>query len=116
MGELQQALESQGAGDLGALVGRGAVEDAADRLITPEAFRFAAEQGGLNRTPSAPEIATQLKVLAPDQVCLQSQDVCALTFASREGVWKLVAVETQGLQASGAPGGGLPMQEAWPGG
>ena len=115
IGELQEALDREGAGGLGAALGRGAVEGAADQLITPEAFRFAAEQGGLDRTPSAAEIATQLKVLQPGRVCLQSQGVCALTFASEGGAWKLVAIETQGLQVSGGGPRGLPMEPAWPG-
>lgn len=106
--DLQEALEGQGAGALGAALGRGAVESAADRLITPETFSFAAQQGGITRTPSAAEIASQLKVLDPGRVCLQSQGACALTFASRDGVWKLVAIDTAGLQVSSGGAGRAP--------
>ena len=112
--ELQQALREQGAGGLGAMLGQGAVEGAADRLITPQAFQFVAEQGGMKRTPSAAEIATQLKVLDGDRVCLQAKDACVLTFASSGDVWKLVAVDAEGLQISRGPGGGAPMDQTWP--
>ena len=114
--ELREALEREGAGGVAAALGTGAVEGAADRLISPEAFRLAAEQGGLNRTPSAAEIATQLRVVQPGRVCLPagSGGGCALSFAQRDGVWKLVAIDFQGVRASGGPAAGLPMQRAWP--
>jgi hypothetical protein len=112
--ELQKALEGEGAAGLGAMLGPKALEGAADQLISPEAFKIAAEQGGLDRTPTAAEIATQLKVVEPGRVCLVNNGACALTFADRGGVWKLVAVQTGGVQAGVPPPGGFPMQQAWP--
>ena len=112
--EMQQALAKEDAGGLGAMLGPKALEAAADQLISPEAFRFAAEQGGLSRTPTAAEIATQLKVVEPGRVCLVNKNACALTFADRGGVWKLVEVQAGGTVADGAPAEGLPMQQAWP--
>ena len=113
--ELNEVLQVQGAGPLAGVLGPRAAEAAADRLITPETFTFAAEQGGLNRTPSAAEIATQLKTTDQGRVCLQANGACALTFASQDGVWKLVAIDTAGLQVTGVGGGGPPMQDGWPG-
>ena len=113
--ELNERLQAQGAGGLAGALGPGAVDRAVDRMITPETFSFAAQQGGLNRTPTAAEIATQLKVLDPQRVCLQANGVCALTFAAQGDVWKLVAVDTQGLQVTGAGPGGPPLQDVWPG-
>ncbi|HEX8569186.1 MAG TPA: DUF2939 domain-containing protein [Caulobacteraceae bacterium] len=113
--ELTETLDREGAGGLAGVLGPRAVESAVDQMITPQAFSFAAEQGGLKRTPSAAEIATQLKDVGQGHVCLQANGVCALTFASREGVWKLVQIDTEGLQVTGAGARGLPMQEAWPG-
>jgi hypothetical protein len=115
VGELNEKLQGQGAGALAGVLGPRAVDEAADRLISPEAFSFAAQQGGLERTPTAAELATQLRSAGEGRVCLQANGVCALTFADRSGVWKLVAVDTAGLQVTGAGGGGIPMQEGWPG-
>jgi hypothetical protein len=112
--ELQQALAEEDVGGLGAMLGPKALEAAADQLISPEAFRFAAERGGLGRTPTAAEIATQLKVLEPGRVCLANNGACVLTFADRGGVWKLVEVQTGGVQAGAPPADGFPMQQAWP--
>ena len=112
--EMQQALEREGAGGLGAMLGPKALEAAADQLISPEAFKFAADRGGLGRTPTAAEIATQLKVVEPGRVCLVNNGACALTFADRGGVWKLIEVQTGGVQAGAPPAGGFPMQQAWP--
>jgi hypothetical protein len=114
--EAREALERQGAGALGPALGGGLAEAAVDRMITPEGFKFAAEQGGMSRTPSAPEIATQLRVVGAGRVCLAApQGGCALNFEEKGDVWKLVSIDASAMTvAPGLPGGGA-MQRDWPG-
>jgi hypothetical protein len=97
--QLLAAVREQ-AGPLGAVLGEGLV----DQLLSPEGLRLALEQAGApQRTPTAAEIATQLRTLDNGQVCLpRSKDgPCAVTFARSGEVWKLVAIDTSDLKVGG---------------
>lgn len=84
------------AGPLADMLGGSFANQAADQLIRPESFRLALERSGApSRTPSAPEIATQLRVLEDGRVCLPRapNGPCAITFAEQAEVWRLVAID-----------------------
>jgi hypothetical protein len=93
--QVRGALGGQG-GALGEALGQGLAEGAVDQLLRPESFQLALRQAGApERTPTAAEIATQLRVVEDGRVCLpRSQDgPCAITFAQGAGeVWRLVAI------------------------
>lgn len=82
-------------------VGAGPSEFAMDRMITAQAIRRAETHTGLPPTPTADQLAPLLK--APDKahVCVQdaARTSCALSFARRKGVWRLV-----GMPATDAKG------------
>lgn len=112
----REALRTQVLGQLreeagplaGALSGSFA-EQAADQLIRPESFQMALQQAGAPaRTPTAAEIATQVRVVEDERVCLprSPNGPCAITFADQGGVWKLVAIDVGDVSfGSGAPSG-----------
>jgi hypothetical protein len=98
--QLLEQVKAQ-AGPLGGVLGEGLV----DQLLRPEGFRLALEQAGApQRTPTAAEIATQLRVVENGRVCLpRSQDgPCAITFAQSgsgdAAVWRLVAIDPGDVQ------------------
>jgi hypothetical protein len=80
---------------------RGAfAEQAVDEMIRPETLRKVLEQSGApQRTPTAPEIATQLRTEADGRVCIPSapEGPCAATFARTGDVWRLVAVDARAV-------------------
>ena len=96
-----QAALGGGEGPLAEALGGGLAESAADELLRPESFRLALERAGAPaRTPTAPEIATQLRVLNGGQVCLPQspEGPCAITFAKQGEVWRLVAINAGDVQ------------------
>jgi hypothetical protein len=80
---------------------RGALaEQAVDEMIRPETLRSLLERSGApQRTPTAPEIATQLRTEADGRVCIPSapEGPCAATFARTGDVWRLVAVDARAV-------------------
>lgn len=102
--QVRAALGGQG-GALGAALGQGLAEGAVDQLLRPESFQLALKQAGApERTPTAAEIATQLRVVENGRVCLpRSQDgPCAITFAQGEDeVWRLVAIDAGDVSLGG---------------
>lgn len=98
-----QAALGGGEGALGGALASSMAEGAADQLIRPESFRMALEQAGAPaRTPTAPEIATQLRDLNGGRVCLprSADGPCAITFAKQADVWRLVAIEAGDVQVT----------------
>ena len=96
-----QAALGGGEGPLAGALGGALAESAADQLLQPESFRLALERSGAPaRTPTAAEIATQLRDLDGGKVCLpRSPDgPCAITFAKGGDVWRLVAIEAGDVQ------------------
>ena len=96
-----QAALGGGEGPLAGALGGTLAESAADQLLQPESFRLALERSGAPaRTPTAAEIATQLRVLDGGRVCLPSapDGPCAITFAEQGEVWRLVAINAGDVQ------------------
>ena len=103
LGQVRAAIGDQ-AGPLGDALAQQAV----DQLIRPESFQLALKQAGApDRTPTAAEIATQLRVVENGRVCLpRSQDgPCAITFARTGEDWRLVAIDAGDVDISSGLGG-----------
>lgn len=103
LGQVRAAI-GDSAGPLGGVL----AEQAVDQLIRPESFQLALERAGAPaRTPTAPEIATQLRVVEGGRVCLpRSKDgPCAITFARSGEVWKLVAIDAGDVNIGSGLGG-----------
>lgn len=105
--QARAAIEAQ-AGPLGAMLSGQLDESAVDRLIQPESFRLLLERSGAPaRTPTAAEIATQLRVEGDGRVCLPRAPggPCAVTFAQsgtgEAAVWRLVAINATGVNIGG---------------
>ncbi len=66
---------------------------ALDRMITPRVFHLVDAAGQpLAQAPGADRVAPLIKVIDRDEVCLQAEGACLLTFArSRQG-WRLTAM------------------------
>lgn len=91
LGQVRAAI-----GDSAGPLGGALAEQAVDQLIRPESFKLALDRAGAPaRTPTAAEIATQLRVVEGGRVCLpRSPDgPCAVTFAQRGEDWRLVAID-----------------------
>lgn len=108
--QARAAIEAQ-AGPLGAMLGERLDESTVDRLIQPESFRMMLERSGAPaRTPTAAEIATQLRVEGAGRVCLPRAPggPCAITFAESgtgdAAVWRLVAIDATGVNIGGIGG------------
>lgn len=102
------------AGPLAEALGGSFADQAADQLIRPESFQMALERSGApSRTPTAPEIATQLRVVEDGRVCLPRapNGPCAITFAEQGEVWRLVAIDVGDV---GFGGGAAPARDARP--
>ena len=96
------------AGPFGAALTGSFADQAADQLIRPESFRMALERSGAPaRTPTAAEIATQLRVVEEGRVCLprSPEGPCAITFAERGPDWKLVAIDVGDVSFGSGPAG-----------
>ena len=100
------------AGPFAGALGSPFAQQAADQLIRPESFRAALERSGApSRTPTAPEIATQLRVVDDGRVCLprSPNGPCAITFAEQGQNWRLVAIDVSDVSlADGGFGPGSP--------
>lgn len=73
----------------------GPSDSALDRMIGPDAFHLTLGGAPLAAPPSTAQVATQLKPVAKDRVCLHALDAgqaCLLTFARENGAWRLVAM------------------------
>lgn len=103
LGQVRTAI-----GDSAGPLGGALAEQAVDQLIRPESFQLALERAGAPaRTPTAPEIATQLRVVEGGRVCLprSAEGPCAITFARSGEVWKLVAIDASGIDVGSGFGG-----------
>jgi hypothetical protein len=81
----------------GVVVDGGPSEFALDRMISPGAFRLVEAQTGqvLHVAPKAPAIALMMQVRDRSHVCVgdPGKPRCALSFAKRDGVWRLVGMQ-----------------------
>lgn len=89
------------------VVDGGPSEFALDRRITPSAFHLVEAQTGqaLPLAPTPAQVAALLKVQDRSHVCLQSPKTarCVLSFAKRNGVWRLVAMPAANLVVAVPP-------------
>ena len=93
---------------LGSVLAVAACEQAVDQLIRPESFKLALDRAGAPaRTPTAAEIATQLRVVENGRVCLprSTDGPCAITFAQSGSDWKLVAIDPGDVSIGSGVGG-----------
>jgi len=102
-GQLQAVARQRGLDVAG-----GAADFALDRMIAPEAFRLVRSEDGeaLAAPPSAAQVASLMKPLARDRACLHdlsAEKRCVLTFARRDGGWRLVAMPASDLVISLPP-------------
>ena len=80
----------------------GASDAALDRMITPHAFRLVDAMSGmpLAAAPSRTQVATLLKPLGANRVCVHDQTPeqgCLLTFAKAKAGWRLVGMAPAGF-------------------
>jgi hypothetical protein len=91
----------------GVVVEGGPSEFALDRMISPGAFRLVEAQTGqaLPVAPNAAAIALMLQVKDRTHVCVgdPAKPRCALSFAKREGVWRLVGMQAMDLKIEVPP-------------
>ncbi|MFL5295983.1 MAG: DUF2939 domain-containing protein [Phenylobacterium sp.] len=85
----------------------GASDFALDRMITPEAFRLVEARSGrpVPAAPTAAQVAVLMKVADKSHVCLgdPSQARCILSFAKRDGVWRLTGMQATELKVVALP-------------
>jgi hypothetical protein len=85
----------------------GASEFALDRMITPEAFRLVEARTGqtLPVAPTAAQVAVLMRVQDRGHVCLgqTGQPHCLLSFAKKEGRWRLVGMKATELKVVALP-------------
>jgi len=74
----------------------GASEFALDRMITPQAVRLTAARVGPGwpATPTAAQVVPHMQVADRAHVCLEEAATrrCLLSFAQRDGAWRLVGM------------------------
>ena len=91
----------------GVIVEGGPSEFTLDRMISPAAFRLVEAQTGqvLSHAPNAAEIALIMKVRDKGHVCVgdPSKAACVLSFAKRDGVWRLVGMRATDLRIEVPP-------------
>lgn len=91
----------------GVIVEGGPSEFTLDRMISPGAFRLVEAKTGqvLSHAPNAAEIALIMKVRDKGHVCVgdPSKAACALSFAKRDGVWRLVGMRATDLRIEVPP-------------
>jgi hypothetical protein len=98
---LRRAAGGDAGAILGALLSGKEVDQAADALITPEAFQVVWKRSGLptDHAPGAAELTFVLQRVDDTHVCLPSGKAqrrrCAMTFENQGGVWRLVAVDAK---------------------
>lgn len=91
----------------GVEVDGGPSEFALDRMITPEAFHLVDARTGqpLAAAPTPAQVASMLKVRNSTRVCLDdaTTHACRITFAKRDGGWKLVGMPATDLRIEVPP-------------
>jgi hypothetical protein len=91
----------------GVEVDGGPSEFAIDRMIAPEAFHLVEARTGqpLTAAPTADQVARMLKVRNSTRVCLDdaTTHACRVTFAKRDGGWKLVGMPATDLRIEVPP-------------
>ena len=85
----------------------GPSEFAIDRMIAPEAFHLVDARTGqpLVSGPTVAQVSRMLKVRNSTRVCLDDATThsCRITFAKREGSWKLVGMPATDLRIEVPP-------------
>jgi hypothetical protein len=91
----------------GVEVDGGPSEFAIDRRIAPEAFHLIDQRTGqpLGAGPTPVQVGLMLKVRNSDRVCLDdaTTHACRITFAKRDGGWKLVGMPASDLRIDVPP-------------
>ncbi len=91
----------------GVEVDGGPSEFAIDRMIAPEAFHLVDARTGqpLATAPTPAQVAGMLKVRNSTRVCLDdaATHACRVTFAKRDGGWKLVGMPATDLRIEFPP-------------
>ena len=91
----------------GVEVDGGPSEFAIDRMIAPEAFHLVDARTGqpLITAPTPAQVARMLKVRNATRVCLDdaASHACRITFAKRDGGWKLVGMPATDLRIEVPP-------------
>jgi len=91
----------------GVEVDGGPSEFAIDRMIAPEAFHLVDARTGqpLTAAPTAGQVAAMLKERNSTRVCLDdaTTHACRITFAKRDGGWKLVGMPATDLKIEVPP-------------
>jgi hypothetical protein len=91
----------------GVEVDGGPSEFAIDRMIAPEAFHLVDARTGqpLAAGPTPAQVAAMLKVRNATRVCLDdaTTHACRITFAKRDGGWKLVGMPATDLRIEVPP-------------
>jgi hypothetical protein len=91
----------------GVEVDGGPSEFAIDRMIAPEAFHLVDARTGqpLTAAPTAAQVAAMLKERNSTRVCLDdaTTHACRITFAKRDGGWKLVGMPATDLKIEVPP-------------
>jgi hypothetical protein len=91
----------------GVVVEGGPSDFALDRMITPAAFQLVEAQSGqaLHVAPNATAIALMMQVKDRAHVCVgdPGKPRCALSFAKREGTWRLVGMQATDLKIAVPP-------------
>lgn len=82
-------------------------EFALDRMIAPEAFSLVEARTGqaLPTAPTAAQVAPMMKVSDPGHVCVDdpSRHRCLISFAKRDGIWRLVGMQATDLKIALPP-------------
>ena len=91
----------------GVMVDGGPSDFALDRMISPAAFRLVQANTGqaLSAAPNAAEIALMMQVRDKAHVCVgdSGKPRCPLSFAKRDGVWRLVGMQATDLKIEVPP-------------
>lgn len=91
----------------GVVVEGGPSEFALDRMITPAAFQLVEAQTGraLHVAPNAAAIALMMQIKDRSHVCVgdPGKPRCTLSFAKREGTWRLVGMQATDLKIEVPP-------------
>lgn len=85
----------------------GPSEFALDRMITPDAFSLVEARTGqaLPMAPTAAQVALLMTVRDPNHACVDDPAThrCLLSFAKRDGVWRLVGMRAIDLKIALPP-------------
>jgi hypothetical protein len=91
----------------GVMVDGGPSDFALDRMISPAAFRLVEANTGqaVSTAPNPAEIALMMQVRDKAHVCVgdAGKPRCPLSFAKRDGVWRLVGMQATDLKIEVPP-------------